>query len=70
MTVSLPAPAEVSVVVYNVAGRVVATLADGSYSAGRHALTFDASSHASGLYFLRATVPGRLDEARKMMLVR
>ncbi|MBS1261709.1 MAG: hypothetical protein MAG453_01039 [Calditrichaeota bacterium] len=70
VTVSLPEAAEVSVVVYNVAGRVVATVADGSFSAGRHAFTFDASSLASGLYFLRATVPGRLDETRKLMLVR
>ncbi|MBS1262240.1 MAG: hypothetical protein MAG453_01582 [Calditrichaeota bacterium] len=55
---------------YNGRGRQVARLADGSFPAGRHRFTFDASALASGLYFVRATAPGRLDETRKIMLVR
>ncbi|MBS1260992.1 MAG: Thermophilic serine proteinase [Calditrichaeota bacterium] len=70
VTVALPEAGDVTVTVYNVAGQQVAALADGSYSAGRHAFTFDARELASGLYFVRATVPGRLDEVRKLMLVR
>ncbi|MBS1261420.1 MAG: hypothetical protein MAG453_00741 [Calditrichaeota bacterium] len=71
VTVTLPAAGEVTVTVYNVAGRAVATLADGAtLPAGSHPFTFDASELASGLYFARATVPGHLDEVRKLLLVR
>ncbi len=67
--VALPETAELSVVVYNVTGQRVATLAAGSYDAGLHALSFDASNLASGLYFVRATVPGELSEMRKVVLI-
>ncbi|MBS1261013.1 MAG: Thermophilic serine proteinase [Calditrichaeota bacterium] len=70
VAVSLPEANELTVSVYNLAGRKVATLADGSYNAGEHRFAFDASGMASGVYFIRATVPGRLDEVRKVMLVR
>jgi len=70
VSVSLPDAANLNVVVYNVAGQQVAELANGSYNAGTHTLTFDASGLASGLYFIRATVPGHLDQVQKVMLVR
>ncbi len=70
VTVSLPAASELNVIVYNVAGQRVAELAHGSYTAGQHEFTLDASSLASGLYIVRATVPGLLNQAQKMMLVR
>ncbi|MBS1261572.1 MAG: hypothetical protein MAG453_00897 [Calditrichaeota bacterium] len=68
--VQLPAAGPLAVTVYNVRGQVVAVLADGPVSAGRHSYTFDASNLASGLYFVRATAPGVLDDVRKLMLVR
>ncbi len=70
LAVTLPEAAELTVNVYNVAGQLVTTLADGNYTAGRHTLTFDASNLASGLYFVRATVPGQLNQTQKVMLVR
>ncbi len=70
VTITLPETAELTVAVYNVAGQQVATLHNGSIAAGTHALSFDASSLASGLYFVRATVPGQLDHTQKVMLVR
>ncbi|MCB2211407.1 T9SS type A sorting domain-containing protein [bacterium] len=70
MAVSLPTAAELQVDVYNVTGQRVASLADGTYPAGTHSLTFDASSLASGLYFVRASVPGKLNQVRKVILVR
>jgi FG-GAP-like repeat/Secretion system C-terminal sorting domain len=70
ISVELPAPTILSVLVYNVTGQQVAELANGHFNAGTHALTFDASGMASGLYFLRATVPGQMDEIQKVMLVR
>ncbi len=44
---------EVSVKVYDMLGREVATLVDGQQSAGRHAVTFDARGLASGVYLCR-----------------
>ncbi|MBS1260861.1 MAG: hypothetical protein MAG453_00177 [Calditrichaeota bacterium] len=70
VTITLPEASKLVVAVYNTAGQSVATVAAGSYPAGRHALSFNGSALASGLYFLRATVPGQLDETRKIMLVR
>ncbi|MCB2210695.1 C10 family peptidase [bacterium] len=70
ITVNLPETSELSVTVYNIAGQQVAELANGSVSAGTHRFTFDASQLASGLYFVRAFVPGKSHEIRKLMLVR
>ncbi len=70
ITVNLPEASELSVTVYNIAGQQVAELANGQVSAGTHDFTFDASHLASGLYFVRASVPGQMDTMRKLMLVR
>lgn len=70
----LPAPAEVNVAVYDVAGREVATLADGPLGAGRHVLGVGAGRElASGMYFARATVrtAGRsIERVAKAILLR
>jgi beta-glucanase (GH16 family) len=70
LRVSLPRSGDLNVSVFNVNGRHVATLTSGIHSAGSHMLTFDASDLASGLYFVRAQVPGQLDQTQKVMLVR
>ncbi len=70
IAVGLPAAAELEVKVYNVMGREVTTLANGRYQEGFHAFRFDASGLASGLYFVRATVPGEMHEVQKIMLVK
>ena len=50
----LPAPAVVSLDVYNMSGRKVATLlADRSLTAGEHSVGWDCQQMASGLYFVR-----------------
>ncbi len=67
--VTLPESAELTVTVFNTMGQQVAILANGSTSAGTHTLSFDASTLASGLYFIHATVPGKLNQVRKVMLV-
>ncbi len=68
--ITLPETADLSVNVFNVTGQLVATLANGQFNAGNHALIFDASGMASGLYFVRATVPGQMNQIQKVMLVR
>ncbi|GBE30720.1 MAG TPA: T9SS type A sorting domain-containing protein [Bacteroidetes bacterium] len=78
VSVSLPRPAELKVSVYNVTGQQVAELAQGSFDAGSHRYTFDASGMASGMYFIRATaretrleVSSRaINQVQKVMLVR
>jgi hypothetical protein len=52
----LPDVARVTLKVYDMLGRVVATLADGMKAAGYQSAIFDASRLASGIYFSRLTV--------------
>jgi N-acetylneuraminic acid mutarotase len=59
----------VHLAVYNILGQEVATLADRSFEAGSHALTFNASSLASGIYFYRIDA-GQFTDMRKMILLK
>ncbi len=70
VAVVLPTAGRAQVVVYNTLGQQVATLADGVLPAGEHTFTFDATHLTSGLYFVRATVPGQFDKVYKVVLMR
>ncbi|MBS1260854.1 MAG: hypothetical protein MAG453_00170 [Calditrichaeota bacterium] len=70
VSLTLSEPADVDVAVYDVTGRMVARLANGTLSAGDHTFPFEASRLSSGLYFVRASVPGLADQVRKLVLVR
>ncbi len=59
----------VSLKVYDVSGREVATLVDERKSAGRYRATFDASGLNSGVYFIRLSA-GKFAEMKKAVLVR
>jgi hypothetical protein len=70
----LRVPSRVNLKVYDTAGRLVATLADGWRGAGSHEVTFDpagasGSRLASGLYFVRMQA-GEYSAVRKMMLLK
>jgi Secretion system C-terminal sorting domain len=70
-SITLPQPSELSVVVYDIQGRVVATLASNeTRAAGTHNFTLNGSDLASGLYFVKATVPSQMNEIRKLVLVK
>ncbi|MCB2211277.1 S8 family peptidase [bacterium] len=69
-SLQLPEAAQVSIQVYNVRGQLVSTIADGQISAGNHQFTFDGANLSAGVYFLRASVPGQMNEFRKMALVK
>jgi len=61
---ALPAAAQVRARVFDVAGRVVATLADARFAPGEHELAWDGRADGgglapAGLYFLRVTRDGR-----------
>ncbi|MBS1260789.1 MAG: Serine protease AprX [Calditrichaeota bacterium] len=68
--VELARPAELSVAVFDVLGRRVFTLADGYESAGVHAFRLDADELGSGVYFVRAVIPGAGARTAKLVVVR
>jgi hypothetical protein len=60
---------QVSLQVFDIGGRLVATLVDGWQEAGSHQVTFDGSRLASGLYLVRMQA-GEFNATKKMMLVK
>ncbi len=65
----LPAKSFVTLKVYDMLGREVATLVNGFAQAGSHSVRFDAGGLASGVYFTRLQA-GRFVQVRKMLLVK
>ncbi len=65
----LPAQSDVTLEVFDMLGRRVALLENGLRSAGRHEVSFDASSLNSGIYIYRIQA-GEFVQTRKMMLVK
>ncbi len=59
----------VRLVVYDVLGREVAVLANGTYPAGKYSFTFDGGRLASGVYFYRLSAGG-FTATRAMLLER
>lgn len=70
----LPEQSEVVLQVFDIMGRIVATLESSTKSAGRYTTTFDASSLSSGLYIARLRATGISGEAfireLKMQLIK
>jgi N-acetylmuramoyl-L-alanine amidase len=66
---SLPRAGDVTIRLYDVLGRAVGTVAEGSYQPGTYSVRFDASGLASGTYFYRMEAQGtRL--VRKMLVTK
>ncbi len=70
VVVGLPEPAGLCIRVYNITGRQVAELVDGRRGAGYHGFVFNGSAMASGAYFVRASIPGQLEQVRKVILIK
>ncbi|MDP8208528.1 MAG: T9SS type A sorting domain-containing protein [Candidatus Electryonea clarkiae] len=70
ISVGLPASSELKLNIFNITGQQVSTLANERYSPGYHKFTFNADELPSGIYFIHASVPGKMDEVRKVMLIR
>jgi hypothetical protein len=66
---NLPAREHVTLKVYDVKGREIATLVNGTRAAGRHEVSFEAFNIASGIYFYRLRAGDYL-ATRKMIVVR
>ena len=65
----LPKQSRATLEIYDILGRKVATLWDGSQEAGFHQLIWDASEVSSGVYFYRLTA-GDHAESKGMLLVK
>jgi subtilisin-like proprotein convertase family protein len=60
----------VELVLYNTLGQKVADIAQGTFDAGSHVLSFDATRLASGVYLARFTYNGASARTRKVLLLR
>ncbi len=74
LTIALPKPTKVRLVLHDVGGRVVRTLADGAYAAGVHAIAWDARDDAGrpvgpGMYFARIEA-GEFEAVRRLSVIR
>ncbi len=65
----LPRTGFVELKVYDVLGRVVATLVNKQQAAGDHEISFDGSRYSSGVYFYRLTA-GDYSAVRKMIMIK
>ncbi|RJP76055.1 MAG: M28 family peptidase [Candidatus Zixiibacteriota bacterium] len=65
----LPAPGSVSLRVYDIAGREIATLVQGRRDAGDYRIVFDGTGLASGVYLVRMEA-GDFVQTRKMVLLK
>ncbi len=68
--VSLPAPADLRVELFNLLGQSLQVLMDQGCVAGIHTLTVDGSHLASGTYLLRASAGGLGDQVRRVTLLK
>ncbi len=65
---SLESASEVSLVIYDVRGREIATLVDDTMEAGQHNVTFDAASLPSGVYVYRLQAGTQVETGRMTLL--
>jgi hypothetical protein len=66
---AIPRAGRVRIEIFNILGQRVHTLIDSDLTPGYHAMTFDGSSLASGLYIYRMQADG-FSEVRRMILTR
>jgi hypothetical protein len=59
----------ISLKVFDLTGKALATLADGVFEAGEHQIQWDAAGASAGTYFLRLQTPKGI-QIRKLMLVK
>jgi hypothetical protein len=65
----LPIQSNVRVVLLNVLGQEVKVISSGTFSAGNHSVTLDASALASGVYFYKLQTE-KFSDVKKLMLIK
>lgn len=66
---SLPVNSEVSIQIFDVSGKEIETIHNGTLPAGVHSVVWNASNFPSGVYFYRMSVGG-LTAEKKMVLIK
>ena len=66
----LPEAGNVSIRVFDITGREVATLTNGNLAAGNHVAVWDAKSSAAGIYLVRMETAAGFTSVRKVMLIK
>jgi hypothetical protein len=56
--------------IYNIHGELVSEPINGTYSAGRHTISYDANSLATGLYFYTLNIGNGFSATHKMLLIK
>jgi len=69
LSFALPQDDIVTIVIYNLQGKVVETLVSDYLTSGYHSVVWDANSYASGVYFVKM-VAGEFVNTQKLMLVK
>ena len=65
----LPVEEYVSILVYDITGKLIQTLVNENKSAGKYEVTFDGSNFASGIYYYKIE-SGNFSQVRKMILIK
>ena len=66
---SIPTDSNVSIKVYDILGKQVASLADEYYGSGYHTLIWNANEYSSGIYFVKMIAENFI-ATQKLMLVK
>ena len=66
---SLPIESKVSLIIYNLQGRVVSTLLESNMEPGYHTVQWNADNHSSGIYFVKMHA-GSYVSTQKLILVK
>ena len=69
LSFALPTEAQVSLIIYNLQGRQVVSLIDGSMDAGYHTAMWNADHHSSGVYFVKM-IAGEYVNTQRLMLIK
>ena len=67
---SIPNSNFVTLKIYDILGREVQTVVNGSQQAATYSINFDASRFSSGIYFYRLQVGNEFVETKKMLFLR
>jgi uncharacterized delta-60 repeat protein len=66
---NLPESGNVKLEVFDITGKMVSELVDGTYNAGSYSVNFDANGISAGVYYYRIQFNG-ISEVKKMMLIK
>ena len=70
LTYGMPEEGHVSIRVFDVTGRLVTELVEGSLNAGNHVTVWDANAVSTGIYLVRMETSAGFEAVRKVMLIK